>query len=632
MNEELESVPEILMQSYALLYEHAADGIYFTDLDGLIDAANPRYCAMLGLPRAAVVGQSCGVFQAPEDRAQLRARLALVRRMTTLRGERTLLRADGTTFPAEVSSQILPNDRILVIVRDITERRRAEEALRQSEKNFRVALGQSPDAVVIHVKGRVRFVNEATLKLLGTTQEDMLARNVLEWTHPDDREEVRQRLQWIAATGAQASPRQFRLVDVRGETVEVESHGSALTFDGESALLSVLRDIRPRKHIERQLLISERMASVGVLAAGIAHEINNPLFYLTMNLEHATTTLREHGGGPGPIAAVVMAELEAALGAATDGAQRVCEILKGLKAFSRIEEGPLEPVDVRRAVDLALRMAENEVKHRATLKRSLDPVPLVNASESRLGQVVLNLVVNASQSIAEGKGVAEQEIAVATYVDEAGRVVIEVRDTGCGIAPEVLGRIFEPFFTTKAVGAGTGLGLSICHGIVKSLGGEIAVVSKVGVGSTFRISLPALIETGKRPPPTLAPPTTRRGRVLVIDDEPVIAATLLRILSGAHDVEAFTRADDAVERIRAGERFDAVLCDLMMPGMTGMDAFDAVRAIDEGQSARMVFVSGGAFTERSRAFAEAHRVVSKPLPVKQIREIVNELVGRERGR
>ena len=132
MNEETEDIPESLRResSYALLYEHAVDGIYFTDLDGRIDAANPRYCAMLGLPPEKVVGQSCGAFQAPEDRARLSERLMLVRKLKALRGERILLRGDGTTFAAEVSSQTLPNDRILVIVRDITERRHAEEALR----------------------------------------------------------------------------------------------------------------------------------------------------------------------------------------------------------------------------------------------------------------------------------------------------------------------------------------------------------------------------------------------------------------------------------------------------------------------------------------------------------------------
>ena len=339
--------------------------------------------------------------------------------------------------------------------------------------------------------------------------------------------------------------------------------------------------------------------------------------------------LAEHASGGVP--AAVVGELRAALDAASEGARRVCEIVKGLKTFSRIDDDAREPVDIRRAVALALTMGESSMRHRATLRRSLQPVPLVSASEARLGQVVLNLLVNAAQSLPEGGRAADHEIAVATFVDDEGRVVIEVRDTGTGIQPDVLGRIFEPFFTTKAVGAGTGLGLSICHGIVRGLGGHISVETKVGVGSTFRVSLPAASPAAPAQNVPVSAAPSLRGRVLVIDDEPMIGVSLRRILGAAHDVETFTRAEDALEHIRGGARFDVILCDVMMPSMTGMDAYDAVHALDSDQASRMVFLTGGAFTDRSRAFVDAHRVMNKPVAVKQIRELVAEFVARARS-
>ena len=357
--------------SYELLFEQAADGIYFTDLSGVIDAANPRFCAMLGRTQGEVVGASCGDFQGHEDRVVLPERLAAVRAMRTLRGERALERADGSSFVAEVSSQLLPNHRVLVMVRDITERRRAEEALRRSEANLQAVLAGTPDAVIVHVRGIVRF----------------------------------------------------------------------------------------------------------------AHRRRRP------------------GAGGHP---------------------------------------------------------------------------------------------------ARGRA-----------------------------------RAHHAFFTTKAVGAGTGLGLSICHGIVRSLGGHLSVETKLGVGSTFRVALPAAPPSISKLTVAVAAPPSVGGRVLVIDDEPMICASLGRILGAAHDVETFTSADQAIDRIRSGVRFDIILCDVMMPGMTGMDAYDAVRAFDVDQASRMVFLTGGAFTDRSRAFVAAHRVANKPLGVKQIRDIVAEFVaraGREEAR
>jgi CheY-like chemotaxis protein len=247
-------------------------------------------------------------------------------------------------------------------------------------------------------------------------------------------------------------------------------------------------------------------------------------------------------------------------------------------------------------------MAWNEIRHRARLVREFGPVPAVIANEARLGQVFLNLLMNAAQAIPEGH-VAEHRVRVVTR-EQGDRVVVEIIDTGAGIAPDVRERIFDPFFTTKPVGEGIGLGLSICHGIVANLGGEIQVESAPGRGSTFRVLLPASnrvrVDDPSRPPRTLLPP--RRARVLLVDDEANLRTSLGQILGAEHEVREAASGAEVLELLRGGERYDVLLCDLMMPEMSGIDLFDAIERLDDAQARRVIFLTGGAFTPRAQEF------------------------------
>jgi CheY-like chemotaxis protein/anti-sigma regulatory factor (Ser/Thr protein kinase) len=246
--------------------------------------------------------------------------------------------------------------------------------------------------------------------------------------------------------------------------------------------------------------------------------------------------------------------------------------------------------------------------------------------------VFLNLIVNAAQAIREGN--AEQNvIRVSTRMDE-GRVAIEIRDTGSGIAPEALPRIFDAFFTTKPVGVGTGLGLSICHRIVTGLGGEIRVESQLGKGTAFTVLLAptSLEEEAEVELPDVTPPP-RRGKVLVIDDEPIIIKALERLLVTEHDVTLASAAGDARDRILSGDRYDVILCDLMMPQMTGMDLHAEFLRVAPEQASRMVFMTGGAFTPGSRAFLDdvPNPCIDKPFDTQHLRSIVNDLVSDDRS-
>jgi signal transduction histidine kinase len=400
-----------------------------------------------------------------------------------------------------------------------------------------------------------------------------------------------------------------------------------------------------RKKMREQLLISERMASVGTLAAGVAHEINNPLAILVANLEFVSEQLTGipaphqgavdasggtvDGASPASLAERV-ARVKQPLRDALEATERVRLIARDLKVFSRAgDEERRGAVDIHAVLESSVRMASNEIRHRARLVKDYGEMPLVEANEARLGQVFLNLIVNAAQAIPEGQAEAN-EIRLVTRMDGVGRVVVEVRDTGAGIPQAVLPRIFHAFFTTKPVGIGTGLGLAICHRIVTAYGGEITVESQVGSGTVFRIALPpARADLAEVAPTESETIRGRRGRILVIDDEPMLCTTIQRVLAGEHDVTIVTAAKDALRRVSGGEEFDLILSDMMMPEMTGMDLHRELVAIAPDQARRMVFMTGGAFTDNARQFLAQSTIASieKPFKAAVLRETVRSLLN-----
>jgi signal transduction histidine kinase len=365
-----------------------------------------------------------------------------------------------------------------------------------------------------------------------------------------------------------------------------------------------------RRKMEAQLMTSDRLASVGMLAAGVAHEINNPLAAVMANLYVVREVLEELQ----TLNEGVRDAAEAAADAMT-AAERVRQIVRDVKIFSRGAEERQVAVDVHRVLDSTVRMALNDTRHRARLVKRFDRITAVLGSEARLGQVFLNLVVNAAQAIPQGDA-SHNEIRLSTRM-EGDKVVVEVSDTGPGIPADLRARLFTPFVTTKPAGQGTGLGLSICRRIVTALGGEIVVESEVGKGTTFRVTLPSTPQS-----PTLFESSTDlapfsdvvRSRILVVDDEVMITNAIRRIVATSHDVVVVFRAQEALQRVKSGERFDVILCDLLMPEMTGINLYHALVEVAPDQADRMVFMTGGTFTADATAFLDARldRVLEKP--------------------
>jgi signal transduction histidine kinase len=387
----------------------------------------------------------------------------------------------------------------------------------------------------------------------------------------------------------------------------------AETNDQLEASLRALRDAQAK------LVVADRMSSLGTLAAGVAHEINNPLTYVIGNLDLVTDAL-ESGARKRPERDD---ELRAMVDDARFGAEQVRKIVAGLRAFSRSDEEHRTRVDVRHVLQSALDLTANETRHRARVKTELGVVPLVDADEGRLAQVFINLLANAAQAIPEGR-VDDNEIRVVTSTTPSGQALVEVHDSGCGIAPAIVDRIFAPFFTTKPVGFGTGLGLSICQGIIASLGGEITVESRPGKGTVFRVLLPA----GDRhaaeamvvsPSIPIVPARIGRARIAVVDDDLALARTLERMLAG-HDVTVVHTGRAALDLL-ARSSFDLILCDVMMPAMTAVELYAAIPATCR---ARVVFMTGGAFTPATREFLARvpNACLDKPLDPQALRGVV----------
>ncbi len=515
---------------------------------------------------------------------------------------------------------------------DVTSRREAEDARRRSETSFRRLIEQVPLAVLVHRDGRIVYANPALLALLGyASVADLLGRSPLDLVVSARHGLVASRIRQLDADRmfARTPSLETELVHADGSPVSVEVEAFKLDFGGAPAIVALVRDLRERREMLARLAAADRLASVGMLAAGVAHEINNPLAYVQSNLALVSDALpRLLGRGAAP--RFSPEEVDLLLRDAREGAERIRAVVADLRMLSQPgnPEAYAGPVEIEPVLQSCLRIAEKEIGHRARLTVNLGEIPPVRGDRSRISQVFLNLLVNSAQSIAEGRR-DDNEIRVTAFRAASSQVVVEFLDTGCGIPSEILGRIFDPFFTTKPVGVGMGLGLSICHSIVKAMGGQLLVDSEVGRGSTFCVVLQPF--TSDLPPASErpVPSAVRRARVLLIDDERALGHSLRLLLSEHHDVDATTSAKEAMARLEAGTGYDVILCDLMMPEMSGMDFYDRLKATAPSMVSRVAFLTGGAFTRASREFLERvpNPRLEKPFALSALLDLVRRTAG-----
>jgi PAS domain S-box-containing protein len=487
---------------------------------------------------------------------------------------------------------------------------------------YAAALRASGEAIVVTDEdGKILDMNPAAEALCGRALADARGRPRAEVLRLVD--EVTGEPLVIEPLGERATaiPDGALLARAVGDRVPVAGAATALP---RGALLA-LRDLTERRKLLERLAIADRMGSVGMLAASLGHEMGNPLSYVAANLDFAMQELEAAGDAPPPV-------IEA-LREARVGAERAVRAVRQLRAWSRAEKEPRRVLDLRPLLERAAALAWPDIRHRARLTKEYRLAPPVLADEALLSQVFVILLANAAQAIPEGRP-EQHEIRVVTTHDAAGAAVVEVRDTGNGIARADLPRVFEPFYTTRSPDDHSGLGLSIAQAVVSALGGRVEVESAIGAGSTFRVTLPAAIAEGSGPavvlPRPAAPAAPRRlARVLIVDDEPLICGAVQRALSGDYQVTAFTSARAALDHLATGHAYDAVLLDLMMPDMTGMELYGEIRRAMPELLPRVVFLTGGAFTPRASQFLRevTQRRLEKPFDTRALQAVLADVVS-----
>jgi len=505
---------------------------------------------------------------------------------------------------------------------DITDRRLGEEALQLSEERHRVVARVTNDVLWSwDVKENVFEFSESLARKFGYDSVEPTFEWWAERVHPSDRPRVVSELERALSSNASEWSDRYRCLRGDGTIAEVVDRGAILRNPDGSVrrMAGAICDVTEQNRLQRQVIHTDRLAAVGTLAAGVGHEINNPLAYVISNVKFAVEELanaRQTSLSPEQVDEIRQALLEA-----EQGAERVRRIVQDLKLFACAENANAERVPVERPLASAINMAMHEIRRRATLVKQLAPGVFVRADEARLGQVFLNLLVNAAQAVPEGAS-ERNRITITTRNDASGHAVIEVSDTGQGIAPEHIGQIFNPFFTTKPLGEGTGLGLSISHQIVTQLGGTISVESRLGKGTTFCVKLPA-----EHPAPKAL--ASVLPRMLIVDDDPGVSNGMRRLLSRSFAVETVTSSTAALELLRRGARFELILCDLMMPELTGMQLHESVARELVGVAERFVFMTAGVFTASAQTFLARvpNACLEKPVNLETLRTVARQMLA-----
>ena len=603
--------------------EQSSLALYVARIDtepATIVYASPLVAEIVGRPRESLIGVTPWTLFVSEDHGLIHGMIARPSAPPST-NELTVLRPDGTRIPIRLGrTRITIEERVLSIgyFRDISPERDAVDALRRSEARFRFLVEAAPDGVVILRDGDIVFTNQRGATLLAnSTIPEVLGRPIAQFLPLDDAVVAAERIGRMFASGGEMPPSEYGVRVDPERVVEIKS--IICEWEGSPAVLAFARDVTERKRLQHRLVEHDRLAALGTLSAGVAHEINNPLTYATLGLQRIERTLSSLALPP-----PTLAQVRAQLREIEHGISRVASITRGLRTFARPDDAPPGPVSLAEVIERSLKMVENDLRHRAQLHCTVDDVPPVIGNASRLEQVVVNVLLNALQSLAPDR---RNEIALAVR-RQGAEAVLTIRDTGRGIPASLRDRVFEPFFTTRAVGEGMGLGLSVCRTIIEGFGGRIAVAASDESGTTMMITLP--IHRGSQPAVeevAARPPSATRKRVLIIDDEPLLRDALTRLLGGEHDIATASSGVEGLAKIALGA-FDAIICDVMMPGMNGQEVYRRIADVHPGLERRIVFITGGTFSPELDEFLARtpNRLLAKPFQLDDVIAAVDQVV------
>jgi PAS domain S-box-containing protein len=582
----------------------------------------------------------------PDDKqaefARLRGLLMAGRNFSNLQLVRR--KRDGSPVDCSLSTAPIRDDDGAVIgimgaVEDVTERKRAEESLRASEQRFRVLVESAPDGVFVQTGGNFSYLNRAAARLLGAAApEELIGRPVLDRLHPDFRQAVSERMHRLNRKQTTAPRQEEVFLRLDGSPVHVEVTAVPIHFAGSDGALVFARDtteiIQARlqqSHLKEQLHQAQKLESVGRLAGGVAHDFNNLLSVILGFSEMVLEDVGRDHPHHDPLRAI------------HEAAQRARDLTRQLLAFSRKQLLEIKIVDINRVVAGFKRLLERLLGEDIAVELALAAQPLtVKADAAQLEQVLMNLAVNARDAMPEG-GTLTIETAAAALdnadnPDKPGLTpgdyaAIRVRDTGCGMQPDILSRIFEPFFTTKDKEKGTGLGLATTYGIVKQHEGGIWAHSEPGGGTTFEVYLPLCSE----PAAAVAVQTAQHAddvagaaTVLVVEDNAAVRRLAVDILKrGGYRV---INSDSVEEAVRRAAEHDGplqlVLTDVVMPGMKGPEVYARICA--HHPEAKVLYMSG--YTQEvianGGALKDKVAFIQKPFSVVGLLEKIGQLLRR----
>jgi PAS domain S-box-containing protein len=577
---------------YHTLMERANDAILLLDEHGIVEA-NQQAEALLGRGRADMIGRRYEDFVVPPEGA---AGPSLpFGEGTTRVADQLLWRPDGSRVSVDVSSspvRIGEDTIVLLILRDITERKRAETRLLESEEQYRLLFEDNPHPMWVHDPDTLGFlaVNEAAVRFYGYSRDEFPAMTVDDIRPPEEIPRLIAHAEGYRDAGPTSGVWKHRTK--RGALADVEITASSIVFRGRKARLVLVTDVSERKRLESQLLQAQKMEAVGRLAGGVAHDFNNLLGVIT-----GYSTLLRKALEPNHPGQKRVDEIEKA-------ADRAAALTRQLLAFSRKQVLETKVLNLNEIVvdveNMLRRLIGEDVR---MVARTAADLGRVRADRGQIEQVLINLAVNARDAMPEGGDLFIEtsndtlDLAYARIHAEVqpGRYVrLAVSDTGQGMDAETQSHVFEPFFTTKEAGKGTGLGLATVFGIVKQSGGHIAVYSEVGVGSTFTVHLPRVDEEAAEEAPASAAVPVAEGdaTILLVEDAEALRVMIREILESAnYSVLECSDAQDAIARMASDERRpQLLLTDVIMPRMSGPELARTLSASQPGL--KLLFMSG----------------------------------------
>jgi len=620
-------------ERYRTILEEMGDGYFEVTLAGKYTFVNDSMCLIMGYSKEEMLGMDYRVLTPQDDAGRVhKVYNEMYRTGRPLeRFSAELIRKGGGRRFCEVSASLLRNRAGEVIGfrgvhRDITERKEAEEALGRWEEKHRTILEDMEDSYFeVDLAGNLTFANDSTCRSLGYPREETVGMNYRDFTSEEDVGVVYQAFNQVYRTGQPARDISWTVVRKDGTRGIVEASVFPLR-DDEGEIIGfrgIGRDVTERRAVQQQLLMSSKLASIGELASGVAHELNNPLTGI-MGYAQLLTAKQN-------VPQDVKVDLDRIYGES----QRAAKIVQNLLSFARRRKPEKSYFDVNELVQRVLELRDYELRT-SNIGVYVDvaaDLPWTMADYHQIQQVLLNIIINSEQGVGEVK--RRGKIRITTGMKE-GCIRISVADNGPGIPAEQVGNVFDPFFTTKEVGSGTGLGLSVCHGIITAHGGNIYLESQKGRGTTFTVELPLVRETEAvieeiRPAPKVTPPRRDEGaaRILIVDDEPAICDILVRALSEhGYQTDSASSARTALRKI-ARNGYELCIIDLKMPVMSGKELYETMKRRFPEPAEKVVFITGDTIEPATERFlvSTGRPHLPKPFGSDEIIKVVEKALG-----